>query len=80
MYFTLQEFTSLIIKDFYRFRPDNHKNVIIRSDFWLNAEFKQYKLCQGSQKSDYLAHFLDYSLIIHDSCDYSLILVIIQWL
>ena len=76
--FPLQEFTSLIIKDFRPFRPNNHKNMFIRPDFWLNAEFKQDKLCHGSQKSDYWAPFLDYSLIIHDSCDYSVIIVIIQ--
>ena len=29
----LQEFTSLIIKDYRRFRPDNHKNMIMRPDF-----------------------------------------------
>ena len=44
------------------------------------AEFEQDKLCQGSQKVWLLGKFLDYSLIIHDSRDYSVIIVIIQWL
>ena len=54
--------------------------MIIRPDFWSYAGFEQDKLRQGSQKIWLLGKFLDYSLIINDSRDYSVIIMIIQWL